>query len=89
MVNLASWRLFDRQSEEYRNQVRRRRSKPGWPLRPEAFKVGIVMWGGKGSVLGLDHFGASAPYKTLYEKFGLTVDRIVNKALEILEKLKN
>ena len=85
VVNLPSWKLFEQQSEEYRNQV----------LPPEvttriAIEAGSPQgWhryvGGKGAVLGLDHFGASAPYKTLYEKFGLTVDRIVNKALEILK----
>jgi transketolase len=35
-------------------------------------------------VVGLDHFGASAPYKVLYEKFGITVDRVVEKALKLL-----
>ena len=40
--------------------------------------------GDQGAVIGLDHFRASAPYKTLYEKFGLTVDHMVEKALELL-----
>jgi transketolase len=35
-------------------------------------------------VVGLDHFGASAPYKILYEKFGITADRVVEKALKLL-----
>ncbi|MDQ2995261.1 MAG: transketolase, partial [Pseudomonadota bacterium] len=33
--------------------------------------------GTEGKVIGLDHFGASAPYQTLYEKFGLTADAVV------------
>jgi transketolase len=36
-------------------------------------------------VIGIDHFGASAPYKTLYEKFGITSDRVVEEALHLLE----
>jgi len=35
-------------------------------------------------VIGLDSFGASAPYKVLYEKFGITADRAVGKALALL-----
>jgi transketolase len=37
-----------------------------------------------GHIIALDHFGASAPFKILYEKFGLTADRVVEKALEIV-----
>ena len=37
-----------------------------------------------GHIIALDHFGASAPYKILYEKFGLTAERVVEKALEIV-----
>ncbi|MBX6167843.1 MAG: transketolase [Thermobispora bispora] len=36
--------------------------------------------GDAGEVLGLDHFGASAPYKTVFEQFGLTPDRVVAAA---------
>ena len=42
--------------------------------------------GERGDVVGLDHFGASAPYKILYEKFGITADRVVEKALKLLGK---
>jgi transketolase len=37
-----------------------------------------------GQIIALDHFGASAPSKILYEKFGLTANRVVEKALEIV-----
>ncbi|MEW9531176.1 transketolase [Microbispora sp. NPDC049125] len=50
-----------------------------------AVEAGISMgWrefvGDVGEVLGLEHFGASAPYKTIYEQFGLTADRVVAAA---------
>ena len=38
--------------------------------------------GDAGRVVALDHFGASAPAQTLFEKFGLTAERVVEKALE-------
>jgi len=37
-----------------------------------------------GRIIALDHFGASAPYKTLYEKFGLTADHVVESALDLV-----
>jgi transketolase len=32
----------------------------------------------------MNRFGASAPYKVLYEKFGITAERVVEKALAML-----
>ena len=39
--------------------------------------------GSEGRVLGLERFGASAPYQRIYDELGLTVDRIVATAREI------
>jgi len=38
----------------------------------------------KGMVIGIDHFGASAPYQRLYQEFGITAEKVVEKTLEIL-----
>jgi transketolase len=35
-------------------------------------------------VIGLDHYGASAPYKIIFEKFGFTVENVVAKAKELI-----
>lgn len=40
----------------------------------------------KGEVFGLDHFGASAPYKVLDEKFGFTPQKVAEKVRKMLEK---
>ena len=84
VINMPSWELFDRQSREYRNQV-----FPPEVRTRVAIEAGSPFgWhrhvGEKGAIIGLDHFGASAPYKTLYEKFGLTADQVVEKTLELL-----
>ncbi|GAA3030854.1 transketolase [Streptosporangium longisporum] len=42
--------------------------------------------GDEGVILGLDHFGASAPYRTLYEQFGLTAERVAAAAKATLAK---
>jgi transketolase len=88
VVSMPSWELFDKQPEHYRNQV----------LPPE-IKIRIAVeagtpqgWhryvGDMGEVIGLDHFGASAPYQVLYEKFGITADRVAVRALALM-KLKH
>jgi transketolase len=39
---------------------------------------------GNGDVVGLDHFGASAPFERLYKEFGLSVDAIVPRAMALV-----
>jgi transketolase len=41
--------------------------------------------GANGRVFGLDHFGFSAPYKILDEKFGFTPDNVVKQVLDMLK----
>lgn len=82
VVSMPSWELFDAQPAEYRRQVL-----------PQAIKAKIAVEAGSpqgwhryvgeaGQVVALDHFGASAPGRILFEKFGLTADRVVEEALE-------
>ena len=80
VVSLPSWYLFGRQEKDYRDSV----------LPPEISKkvsveaastFGWTRWvGASGSSLGLDHFGASAPSDILFEKFGFTVEDVVEAA---------
>jgi transketolase len=79
IVSLASHELFAEQSKEYRDSV----------LPPEVPRVSIeaahpMSWyrwvGSNGVVLGIDRFGASAPYETIYQELGLTVDKVVAAA---------
>lgn len=56
-----------------------------------AVEAGIALgWrefvGDEGVVVSLEHFGASAPYKTLYEQFGLTAERVAAAAKASLAK---
>jgi transketolase len=87
VVSMPSWELFERQPEDYRDQV----LPPAVSARV-AIEAGIPQgWhryvGNKGEVIGIDHFGASAPYKTVYEKFGMTASRVVESALRLSDGL--
>ena len=86
LVSLPSFRLFDEQSDEYKEYVL-----------PSSIKarVGIEMavsfgWdqyiGDNGVMVSLDHFGASAPASELYKHFGFTVNDIVTAVKMSMER---
>ena len=77
IVSMPSTNIFDEQPQEYKESV-----LPKNILKRVAVEAGVTVgWykyvGLEGRVIGLDRFGASAPYKTLYKEFGITTDTIV------------
>ncbi len=88
VVSMPCWELFEKQSAEYKLQV----------LPPEvrarvAVEAGTSFgWkeyvGNDGIVVARDDFGASAPIKDLLREFGFTVENVVAKAKEALQKVK-
>jgi transketolase len=82
---MPSWELFDAQPAEYRDSV----LPP--PVKARlAIEAGITMgWdkyvGPAGDVVGLDRFGASAPYQVLMEKFGFTAEAVAARVLQLLK----
>ena len=88
VVSMPCWELFDAQDAGYRAAV----------LDSSSVKVGIEAaasfgWerylGANGAFIGIDHFGASAPYKELYKAFGITAEAAANAALALLKKKAN
>jgi transketolase len=84
VVNMPSWELFDMQPEDYRQHV----LPPDVQVRVSLEAGSTLAWhkylGTRGCAIGIDHFGASAPSDVLYEKFGMTAQKVVEKALDIL-----
>lgn len=86
VVSLPSWELFESQPAEYRREIlpphirRRVTVEAGRTLGWERYA------GDRGIMIGLDHFGASAPADVLFEKFGFTAQRIVEAALELMRQ---
>ena len=80
VVSMPSWELFNAQPREYRDSVlapavkARLAVEAGSPFGWERYV------GSAGDVIGINRFGASAPYKEIYSHFGLTVDNIVARA---------
>jgi transketolase len=86
VVSMPSWELFDQQPPTYRDQV-----LPPTVTARLAIEAGVPQgWqryvGLAGEVIGLNRFGASAPYKTLMEEFGFTAENIVSRALALLRR---
>jgi len=84
-VSMPSHELFARQDESYRNSVlpkgvRRIAMEAAHPM-------SWYRWvGDDGVILGLERFGASAPAATIYTHLGITVDRMVETAKELVGK---
>jgi transketolase len=81
VVSFPSWELFEKQDQAYRESVL-----------PQKIQARLAVEAGASlgweryarSVIGIDHYGASAPYKIIFEKFGFTVENIVAKAKELI-----
>ncbi len=86
VVSMPSWELFAEQTDEYKESVLP--SKVTARLAIEAGSpYGWERWtGSKGEIIGIDRFGASAPGEPLFEKFGFSVENVINRALQLLKK---
>ena len=85
-VSMPSWELFEAQPLSYRDTV----LPPAVSARL-AVEMGATQgWrryvGDHGDVLGIDHFGASAPADVLLREFGFTVENVVKRAKALLSK---
>lgn len=84
VVSMPCWELFEEQDDDYKNSV----------LPPEvtarvSIEAGTTLGWGKytglnGVNIGVDEFGRSAPYKKLYEFFGLTTEKVVEAAKSLV-----
>ncbi len=86
VVSLPSWEIFDRQPRDYRDKV-----LPPQVSARIAVEAGIKLgWehyvGLNGKIIGMETFGASAPGPVLYEKFGFTVEKIIEAAKDLLHR---
>jgi transketolase len=86
VVSMPSWELFDEQNSEYQEKV----FPPSVKARL-AVEAGITQgWcryvGLEGDVIGIDHYGASAPGGTVFKQFGFTVENVVGRAMVLLKR---
>ncbi|MGC9468400.1 MAG: transketolase [Anaerolineae bacterium] len=84
VVSMPSWSLFDKQPVFYKltvlpdDVIKRLAIEAGSPIGWERYV------GSYGDVIGIDRFGASAPYKRIKEEFGFTAQRIAERAQRLM-----
>jgi transketolase len=84
VVSFPCWEIFEQQSAEYKASVfppecrKRLAVEAGWPTGWEKY-VGL-----DGAIVGVDHFGASAPGGKLAEEFGINADNVYKQAKALL-----
>lgn len=86
VVSMPSWDLFEAQPQAYRDSV----LPPSVHARL-AVEAGVPQgWhkyvGAQGAILGIERYGASAPYQVLFEKFGFTVEHVAARAKQLLQR---
>ena len=81
VVSFPSWELFEKQDDVYKDSVLPKNITARLAVEAAA-TFGWERYAK--SVIGIDHYGASAPYKIIFEKFGLTVENIVTQAKELI-----
>lgn len=86
VVSLPSWERFDAQDAAYCESVLPRKVR----VRVAVEAASTLGWehyvGLDGAVVGMTGFGASAPAEVLYEKFGITAQRVVAEADALLKE---
>jgi len=86
VISMPSWELFDAQPDDYKNSVL-----------PEDVSVRVAIEAGAtqgwhkyvgtgGTVIGLDHFGASAPMHDLFTNFGITTESVVQAVQALINR---
>ncbi|TFE03397.1 transketolase [Jeotgalibacillus sp. R-1-5s-1] len=86
VVSMPSWDRFEKQSDEYKQSIlpksvkKRLAVEMATPLGWERYT------GDEGDILGITTFGASAPGGTVLKEYGFTVDNVVNRVKNLLNK---
>jgi len=88
VVSMPCWELFEQQSPEYKSSVLPRAVRARVAVEAGTSLGWKEYVGQDGLVVGRSDFGASAPVKDVMLHFGFTVDNVVAKAREAMERVK-
>ncbi len=84
VVSMPSWELFLKQNDAYRESVLPPAVKKRVTVEA-ASTYGWHRWAGdEGAVIGIDHYGASAPGEEVMKQFGFTAEHVTSAALRVL-----
>ena len=88
VISFPSWEIFEQQDDEYKKSI-----FPGDVKAKISVEMGVALgWqkyvGNDGEYLSIEKFGASAPDNVLYEKYGFTVENVVDVSKNLMQKIK-
>ena len=84
VVSAPCLEWFDAQSKDYQESVLPKQVKARVSIEAGVTDGWRKYVGDNGESIGIDHFGASADYKTLYTQFGITTNKVVEAAKKVL-----
>ena len=85
VVSMPCMELFEKQPSDYKNEILNENSII-FTLEAGSISSWQKYKGGNGYNFGIDQFGKSAPYKKIYEHFGLSEEKILNVIQKNLRK---
>ena len=88
VVSMPSVELFDAQPKEYRDKILPPSIKARLAVEAGSPKGWREYVGDEGDIIGINHFGASAPGPVVMEKYGFTVENVVKHALALIKNTK-
>lgn len=84
VISMPSWELFEQQSQEYKDSVILPQVKARLAIEM-ALPMGWERYvGSEGDVMGIEGFGASAPFDRIVKEYGFTVENVVSKVKDLL-----
>jgi len=86
VVSFPSWQLFEKQSDAYRESILPKKVKARVSVEAGASLGWERYVGTDGKIISIERFGASAPYKDIFNNLGFTVENVVKQAKSILPK---
>ncbi len=84
VVSAPCLEWFDAQSKDYQESVLPKQVKARVSIEAGVTDGWRKYVGDNGESIGIDHFGASADYKTLFTEFGITTNKVVEAAKKVL-----
>ncbi len=83
-VSMPCMEFFARQPQAYRDQVLPPAVRARVAVEAAVGQPWYRWIGDRGAMLGIERFGASAPYQRIYQEYGLTVERVVRQAKDLM-----
>ena len=87
VVSMPSWNLFEAQDEAWRESVLPAALKKRVTVEAGS-SFGWHRWSAEGTIIAIDHFGASAPGDIILKNFGFTAEHVTSAALRLMGRDK-